>query len=61
MATFVLNVFDKNGNVLMDEAFAAENENEAKNIGDKKLKEKGYDTYTNRVTSSTGTLISFHR
>lgn len=61
MANFVLNVFDKSGKALLDESFEAKDENEAKEIGQKRLNDEGYENHTSRVTSSTGKLVLFHR
>lgn len=61
MANYVLNVFDKSGEALLDESFEAGDDNEAKEIGQKRLNEEGYESYTSRVTSSNGELVLFHR
>lgn len=61
MANFVLTVFDKSGETLLNEPFEAKDEKEAKEIGEKRLKEEGYDKHTSRVTSSAGKLVLFHR
>lgn len=61
MPNFTLTVFDKSGEKLLDEKFEARDETEAKQIGEKRLKEEGYDGHTSRMTSSKGKLLLFHR
>src|SRR5690606_13547730 len=58
---YVLTVFDKSGEKLVDETFEATTEKEAKEIGETRLKELNYLQTTHRCTSSTGKLILFHR
>ncbi|HEU5140800.1 MAG TPA: YhzD family protein [Bacillales bacterium] len=61
MPNYTLTVFDKSGETLLDETFEAKDENEAKEIGEKRLKDEGYEHHTNRMTSSAGKLVLFHR
>lgn len=61
MKTYKLTVFEPNGEKVLDEAFQAGNDDEAKGIGEKMLKEKGLDEKTHRCTSPAGKLILFHR
>jgi hypothetical protein len=61
MKTYTLTVFEKNGEKLLDETFEASSEEEAKKIGEQKLREKNYYEKTHRCTSSSGKLILFHR
>ncbi|WP_101843402.1 YhzD family protein [Halobacillus sp. Marseille-P3879] len=61
MKKYYLTVFEKNGNNILDESFEAENDAEARKIGSKKLKEKGYAEYTHRCAAPEGHLILFHR
>lgn len=61
MQSFTLTVFDKSGEKLLDETFQANDEQEAKQIGESRLKEKGYHEMTHRCTTSKGKLILFHR
>ncbi|MFS0862506.1 YhzD family protein [Fredinandcohnia sp. 179-A 10B2 NHS] len=58
---YVLTVFDKSGEMLLEESFEAASEKEAKEIGEKKLQENNYLEATHRCTSSAGKLILFHR
>jgi hypothetical protein len=58
---YVLTVFDKSGEKLLEETFEAATEKEAKEIGESKLKEKDYLEATHRCTSSAGKLVLFHR
>jgi hypothetical protein len=61
MKTYTLTVFEKTGEKLLDETFEASSDEEAKKIGEQKLKEKNYHKKTHRCTSSSGKLILFHR
>lgn len=58
---YVLTVFDKSGEKLLEESFVASSEKEAKEIGERKLQENNYLEATHRCTSSAGKLILFHR
>ncbi|WP_085992804.1 YhzD family protein [Oceanobacillus senegalensis] len=61
MPNYVLTVFDKSGKKLMDETFSADNNEEAKTIGQKLLDEKGYSEHTHRCVSPQAKLVLFHR
>lgn len=61
MPLFTLTAFDKNGEKLLDETFEAANEEEAKKIGEQKLREHDCYDKTHRCTTSSGKLILFHR
>ncbi|GAC90249.1 hypothetical protein KN10_0685 [Anoxybacillus flavithermus NBRC 109594] len=61
MKTYTLTVFEKTGEKLLDETFTAANDDEAKRIGEQKLKEKQFEHKTHRCTTSSGKLILFHR
>ncbi|MCZ0757015.1 YhzD family protein [Anoxybacillus sp. J5B_2022] len=61
MPMFTLTAFDKNGEKLLDETFEAANEEEAKKIGEQKLREHHCYDKTHRCTTSSGKLILFHR
>lgn len=61
MPLFTLTAFDKNGEKLLDETFEAANEEEAKKIGEQKLREHGCYDKTHRCTTPSGKLILFHR
>jgi hypothetical protein len=58
---YKLTVFDPSGEKLLDESFQAEDDNQAKKLGEDMLKEKHYDEQTHRCTSPAGKLILFHR
>lgn len=60
MKTYKLTVFEKAGEKLLDEAFQANDDTEAKGIGEQMLKEKGFEDKTFRCTSPAGKLILFH-
>lgn len=61
MKTYIVTVFDKTGEKLLDESFEAANEEEAKVKGEQILKEKNFENHTSRVTSSKDKLVLFHR
>lgn len=60
MKTYKLTVFEKDGEKLLDEAFEAKDDKEAKEIGEKMLREKDALEKTHRCTSPSGKLILFH-
>lgn len=60
MKTYKLTIFEPNGEKIVDEAFEAKDDNEAKEIGEKMLAEKGAIDKTHRCTSPAGKLILFH-
>lgn len=60
MQEYTLTVFEKSGEKLLDETFTAQNAEEAKMIGQKKLEEKGYTEKTHRCVSPDAKLILFH-
>ena len=61
MKSYKLTVFEPNGEKLLDEAFEAESDEGAKEIGSRLLEEKGYEDKTHRCTSPLGKLLLFHR
>ncbi|RSK26311.1 hypothetical protein EJF36_05240 [Bacillus sp. HMF5848] len=61
MATYFITVYAKDGEKLLDEAFEATSDRDAKQVGEDLLKEKQYDQHTHRCISSSGALILFHR
>jgi hypothetical protein len=61
MKVYILTVFEKNGEKLLDESFEATSDQEAKLIGENLLKDKGYLSQTHRCVSPEGKLILFHR
>ncbi|MUV36606.1 hypothetical protein JNUCC1_00409 [Lentibacillus sp. JNUCC-1] len=61
MQTYALTVFEKNGDLLLDESFTAANDDEAKVIGAKRLEEEGLNDKTHRCVSPDAKLILFHR
>ncbi|MFB6465217.1 YhzD family protein [Cytobacillus sp. Hz8] len=60
MNTYKLTVFEPTGEKLLDEAFQAIDDDEAKKIGERLLEEKSYSEKTHRCTSPKGKLILFH-
>ena len=61
MKTYFLTVYNPDGEKLLDESFTAENDWEAKKIGEEKLAEHGYTEHTHRLVSPEAKLILFHR
>lgn len=61
MRTYALTVFEKTGEKLLDESFTAENDVEAKKIGEAQLADKGFSEHTHRCVSPEAKLILFHR
>lgn len=59
MKNYVLTVFDKKGEKLLDEKFEAQNDEEAKSIGHKRLDEEGYSEHPHRCATSDARLILF--
>ncbi|WP_157074365.1 YhzD family protein, partial [Geobacillus zalihae] len=49
------------GEKLLDETFEAANDEEAKKIGEQKLRERGCWDKTHRCVNASGKLILFHR
>ncbi|MFD1017739.1 YhzD family protein [Thalassobacillus hwangdonensis] len=61
MKVYTLTVFEKDGTKLMDENFEAQNDDDAKKIGQNMLEDKGYAEYTHRCVSQSGYMVLFHR
>ncbi|MFP3512563.1 YhzD family protein [Peribacillus sp. SIMBA_075] len=58
---YKLTVFEPSGEKLLDESFAAEDDEQAKELGQNLLNEKNYQDHTHRCTSPSGALLLFHR
>ncbi|WP_018662308.1 YhzD family protein [Heyndrickxia acidiproducens] len=61
MGVYKLTAFEPAGKKILDEGFEAKDDSEAKQIGERLLKEKGVYEKTHRCTSPKGELILFHR
>ncbi len=61
MVDYMLTVFSKEGENLLNESFAAQNDDEAKTIGQKRLDEEGYAEHTHRCVAPNARLVLFHR
>jgi len=61
MKTYSLTVFSQSGEKLLDESFEAENNEDAKKIGQTRLEVESYSEYTHRCVSPDAKLILFHR
>ncbi|OLS36453.1 YhzD family protein [Bacillus sp. MRMR6] len=60
MKTYKLTVFEANGEKVLEEAFQAEHDDAAKEMGEKILSEKNLLEKTHRCTSPSGKLLLFH-
>lgn len=58
---YILTVFNKDGEKLLDESFYTNNICEAKAIGEKRLDDKDYRNHTHRCVSEDAKLVLFHR
>ncbi|MGE7876417.1 YhzD family protein [Peribacillus muralis] len=58
---YKLTVFEPSGEKLLDESFTAENDEQAKELGQTLLNEKNYQDRTHRCISPAGQLLLFHR
>jgi hypothetical protein len=61
MPIYKLTAFEANGEKVFEKTFEAANDQEAKQLGESLLKEKGAMEKTHRCTSSAGKLLLFHR
>ena len=61
MKTYKLTVFETDGEKILEESIQAENDDTAKEMGQRLLAEKGYEEKTHRCTSPLGKLVLFHR
>ncbi|MBN6887663.1 YhzD-like protein [Cytobacillus horneckiae] len=61
MKTYKLTAFEPTGEKILDEAFQANDDTEAKSIGEQLLKEKQLEEKTHRCSSPAGKLVLFHR
>jgi hypothetical protein len=60
MKTYKLTAFEPNGEKILDEAFQADHDDAAKELGAKLLLEKNLLEKTHRVISPSGKLLLFH-
>ncbi|MED3623028.1 YhzD family protein [Neobacillus thermocopriae] len=60
MKMYKITAFEANGEKILDETFQAENDEEAKKLGEKLLSEKNLLNKTHRCTSPSGKLLLFH-
>jgi hypothetical protein len=61
MQTYKITAFSPEGEKLVDESFQAENDQQAKEVGEQMLSEKQLHDSTHRCTSPQGKLVLFHR
>ena len=60
MKTYKLTAFEETGEKILDESFQAENDDTAKELGEKLISEKNLLKKTYRCTSPSGKLLLFH-
>lgn len=60
MSNYRLTAFEKSGESIIDEQFEANNDTEAKEIGEQKLAIAGALDKTHRCINPTGKLLLFH-
>ncbi|MDG5473399.1 YhzD family protein [Jeotgalibacillus sp. ET6] len=60
MDVYKLTAFDEKGNLLFEDSFQAEKDEEAKEIGKQKFEEEGLLERTHRLVSPRGKLLLFH-
>lgn len=60
MKNYKLTAFEPTGEKILDEAFQADNDDAAKEHGEKLLSEKSLLEKTHRCTSPSGKLLLFH-
>ncbi|WP_270182423.1 YhzD family protein [Alkalihalobacillus sp. CinArs1] len=61
MEKYIITAFEKDGTTILDDSFEAQNDKDAKKIGQEILNEKGFESKPARVVSSTGKLIVLQR
>ncbi|KGX85286.1 YhzD family protein [Pontibacillus litoralis] len=61
MKNYFLTVFAPDGSSLLDETVQASSDQEAKELGHKKLDEQGYTEHTHRLVAPEGHMVLFHR
>ncbi|MCA0993023.1 hypothetical protein GLW07_20755 [Bacillus hwajinpoensis] len=61
MEKYIITAFEKSGATVLDESFEAQDDKEAKKVGEELLKQKGFENHTARVVSSAGKLIVLKR
>ncbi|WP_033829589.1 YhzD family protein [Bacillus andreraoultii] len=60
MSIYKVTAFESNGEKLLDENIEAKTDDEAKQLAEKLLTEKGYLEKTHRCVSPEGKLVLFH-
>jgi hypothetical protein len=60
MKSYKLTAFEATGEKIVDESFQADNDDAAKEVGEKLLAEKDLLKKTYRCTSPSGKLLLFH-
>lgn len=60
MKTYFLTAFEANGEKIVDERIEANNDEDAKKVGEKILAEKNLLEKTHRLVSPEGKLLLFH-
>lgn len=60
MANFYFTAYEKSGELLFNEVWEFENEQEAIIEGQKRIEEKGVQDKTHRLVNSSGKILLFH-
>lgn len=60
MANFYFTAFEKTGEILFNEVWEFENEQQAKTEGEKRIAGLGVQDKTHRLVNSKGKIILFH-
>ncbi|TFD96954.1 YhzD family protein [Jeotgalibacillus salarius] len=60
MDIYKITAFSSKGELLLEDSFEAEDDKEAKTLGEKRLEEEGMLNNTHRVVSPRGKLVVFH-
>jgi len=60
MAVYHLTVFQRDGKLRLQETIEAHSDEEAKSLGEKRLREEGCLEMTHRLVSPKGKLLLFH-
>ena len=60
MKAYKFTAFEPTGELIAEETWNYENDDEAKKQGEEAIHEKGYGNKTHRLVNSSGKLILFH-
>ncbi|QUG42747.1 hypothetical protein KD050_05615 [Psychrobacillus sp. INOP01] len=60
MKPYKFTAFEPTGELILEETWNYENDDEAKRKGEAVIEEKGFSTKTHRLVNSSGKLVLFH-